>query len=65
MALLLNNGFYEITPSFAPVPEINPAAASAFCALLGILIHRRIARRAKKLRDGGLALAESAPTTCV
>ena len=47
-AILLANGFYEVTPAFAPVPEINPAfAASGMCALVVLLVQLQARRRAK------------------
>ncbi|MFN2507824.1 MAG: beta strand repeat-containing protein [Chthoniobacterales bacterium] len=44
----LGGGYYEVAP-MAAVPEINPAfVASALCALLGILYHRRLVRNRSK-----------------
>ena len=51
LAFLLSSGFYEVTPDFSPVPEMNPAVASAFCALFGVLIHRRVVRRKAKQQE--------------
>ena len=51
VAILLSSGFYEVTPDFSPVPEMNPAVASAFCALFGVLIHRRVVRRKAKQQE--------------
>ena len=46
VALLLDGGFYEVTPaSLTPVPEINPACvASLLCAGVGMFVHRRRVR---------------------
>ena len=46
VALLLDSGFYEVTPgSLTPVPEVNPAVlASALCAGIAIAFHRRAVR---------------------
>jgi len=51
VAILLSSGFYEVTPDFSPVPEMNPAVASVFCALFGVLIHRRVVRRKAKQQE--------------
>lgn len=52
VALLLDGGFYEVTPNFTPVPEINPAfVASMLCAGVGIAFHRRAVRAKKKQAD--------------
>lgn len=51
IALRLDNGFYEVTPNFTPVPEMNPAViASLLCAGVGVAFHRR-AVRAKKRKE--------------
>ena len=49
IAFLLDGGFYEVTPaSLTPVPEMNPAViASLLCAGVGVVFHRRAARRKK------------------
>ena len=50
VALLLDGGFYEVTPaSLTPVPEMNPAVlASLVCAGFGVVFHRRAVRAKKK-----------------
>jgi autotransporter-associated beta strand protein len=50
IAILLDNGYYEVTPgALTPVPEINPAAlASLLCAGMGVVFHRRAVRRRKR-----------------
>ena len=50
VALLLDGGFYEVTPaSLTPVPEMNPAmVASLLCAGVGVLFHRRKVRAKKR-----------------
>ena len=46
VALLLDGGFYEVTPNFTPVPEINPAiAAAGVCGAFGFFMRRRARRR--------------------
>ena len=52
VALLLDGGFYEVTPgSLTPVPEINPAfVASAACVGFALFFHSR-AVRARRRRD--------------
>ena len=50
IALLLDGGFYEVTPaSLTPVPEMNPAMlASLLCAGVGVAFHRRALRARKR-----------------
>ena len=46
MAILLDGGFYEVTPtSLTPVPEMNPAfIASMLCVGVAVVFHRRAVR---------------------
>ena len=53
VALLLDSGFYEVTPNFTPVPEMNPAVVvSGLCAVCGFLFHRRAVRARARRQQG-------------
>ena len=48
-AVLLPSGFYEVTPDFTPVPEINPTVAAASVCLFGLLAMKTSRRRLQRL----------------
>jgi autotransporter-associated beta strand protein len=49
VALMLGGGFWEVTPEFTPVPEINPVFAAAGMCALGVFLVKRKSRRERGL----------------
>jgi autotransporter-associated beta strand protein len=58
LALLLPTGFYEVTPDFTPVPEMNPTVAAALVCLFGLLAVKR------SRRELGRLISRAGETTC-
>ena len=48
-AVLLPSGFYEVTPDFTPVPEMNPTVAAALVCLFGLLAMKKSRRELGRL----------------
>ena len=48
-AILLSSGFYEVTPDFTPVPEMNPTVAAALVCLFGLLAMKKSRNELRRL----------------